>query len=473
MTERLATVPIEKIRIHPDNPRIGAAADDEMVESLRTLGLIDRLLLVPDPDNADDPEHGLLIDGHRRLDGCQRAGMTQVDVRFRDDLITQAQQIEVMAITGLQKKNLSPVEEARAYEQLQLIGYDEAAIAQSLGFSRARVKQRMRLTGLSQKAQHTVHLGQATLGDVEAFTEFADDPAALAQLEEHIGTDDYRMKVNQLRARRERIAKYAAIVTAFEEQGYKPVKSLLDNANLDAWQWRGTPLSIPEGHDGCLGYVDYGPDSYAEPRLMCEDPARHRESADVDPAAEAAAQAEREAQAAAHAQRQEALDAARAARRDWLFDHYVSLFPVKGNDKLIAAIRASLPSSETSWRLSAREVLTALEVDLPEDVPSRGEYALVAPALAEAATRTPAKVLRGFARLTASVTADQVDEEPSEFDEPEALAAQLAIWAWLSEAGYPMSTVDTELRDTAQQLLNAANETDEDTCDDEASEVKT
>lgn len=457
-TERVAS--ITSLRPHPANPRITAAADDALVESIRSLGLIDSLLVVPDPT---DPDAFLIVDGHRRFDGCQRAGLTEVPVRVRDDLVTEAQQVELMAVTGLQKENLSPVEEARAYEQLALLGMDEAAIATSTGFPKARVKQRLRLTGLPQKAQHTVHLGQATLGDVEAFTEFADDPTALAAPEETIGTDEYRLKVNQLRSRRARATRHAEIVAGFEEIGAKPVDPDSDTAGqrlLSDYRWLHSDLATAEGHDGCLGYIDYGIDSYAEPALVCTDLARHTPAEEVDPEAEAAAEAARQAEAAAYAEAQELRAAAAVARLDWLRDHYTALFPVKGNTRLVAALRATLPVSQ--WNLQPVEVLAALEVDVPAETPHRGTWGLVEPALTEAATRAPARLLRAFARLTAAVTADGIDDQPSEHDHREALAAQATIWGWLVEAGYPMTSIDTEIRDTVTALLAEKSEESED-----------
>lgn len=449
-TERV--VPITSLRPHPANPRIAASADDALVESIRSLGLIDSLLVVPNPT---DPEGFLIVDGHRRFDGCQRAGLSEVPVRVRDDLVTEAQHVELMAVTGLQKENLSPVEEARAYEQLALLGMDEAAIAKSTGFSKARVKQRLRLTGLPQKAQHTVHLGQATLGDVEAFTEFADDPTALAALEETIGTDEYRMKVNQLRARRTRAARHAEVVAGYEEIGAKLVDPDSDTAGqrlLSDYRWVGSEFAAAEGHDGCLGYIDYGIDSYAEPALVCTDLARHSPVAEeIDPAAEAAAEAARQAEAAAYAEAQELRAAAAAARLDWLRDHYTDLFTVKGNTRLVAAVRATLPVSQ--WNLQPVEVLAALEVDVPAETPHRGTWGLVEPALTEAASRAPALLLQAFARLTAAVTADGIDDQPSGHDDREALVAQAGIWDWLVQAGYPMTSVDTEIRNTVLTLL--------------------
>lgn len=457
MSERIITVPLAQVRVHPDNPRLAAVADEELVESIRVHGLIDPPLCAPDAAaDGENDETFVLLDGHRRFDGVQKAGLTDLTVRVRDDLVTTAQQVEVMAITGLQKELLSPVEEARAYEQLQLLGMDEAAIAKSTGYTKRRVHERLRLTGLTQQAQQAVHEGQASLIDVEAFHEFADDPTALAALEEDLGTDNYRYTVNKLRARRDRIAKNAALVAEFVAAGAKERPQGAPHIFLSTRTWRGTDLADPATHAaaGCLGYTNNGPDSYSEPQYVCLRQHSHdqHDEEETDPEAEAAAEAQRQAEAEARAEKQAASGAARAARLEWLSDHYVGLFPVKGNTKLIEVLRGTLPFSE--WgELTNRGMLGALEVEIPTDMPSYGGDEHVEAALNNVVDGAPAAVLRAFARLNAAMTADHIDDNPSQYDTARELRQQLALWDWMVAAGYPMSDVDTEIRDAVASLL--------------------
>ncbi len=195
---------------------------------------------------------------------------------------------------------------------------------------------------------------------------------------------------------------------------------------------------------------------------MCTDLARHALAAEeIDPEAEAAAEAERQAAQAAREERRERQDAARQARLEWLFDHYASLFALaKGNGStaLVAALRATLPESE--WNLDPTQILAALEAAHPDQAAAgRGErWALATAALAEASVRPPAGVLRAFARLVAAQAAGQVNESPTAYDDLDTLLAQGALWDWLTEAGYPLSSVDAEIRDTVNALLAEESE---------------
>jgi ParB/RepB/Spo0J family partition protein len=427
-------VPIGMIRPHPSNPRIHATADEPLVESIRKVGLIDALLCVPDPDESDGAGV-LVIDGHRRFDGCQKAGLQLVPCRVRDDLVTEAQQVEVMAITGLQKENLSPVEEAQAYEQLTLLGMDEAAIAASTGFSQRRVKARLRLTGLSTETRQRVHAGDATLTDVETMFEFADDPAATAELEEAIGTTNFQQRVHALRSRQQRLARRAELIEEYEAAGAVRAEQVAGGAGavvLAADEERTerrargmhmfpTELRSPAEHDGCLAYVV--PESeWHEPYLICVDNTRH--PAPATPVAPQPGESDWERRRAEREEREARFAAASAARRDWLAEHLSGLFPARGNKPLAALATVMLPL-----------------VDEDHDP-------------ADVHTASTTKVLAAFSGwLTGEVATSGLDRQAQWVGDADEALAVLAVWDWLTGAGYQLSDVDREQRTLMETRL--------------------
>lgn len=448
MSERLITLPLTAVHAHPDNPRIDAAADEELVDSIRTHGVIEPPLVAPDPALEDV---FVLLDGHRRYDGAQRAALAEMTFRVRDDLVTTAQQIEVMAITGLQKELLSPIEEARAYEQLVLLGMDEKQIAKSTGYTRARVKQRLRLNGLTKETQAAVHAGQATLVDVEAFHEFADDSTAIERLEEALGSSNFAYEVQQLRSRRSRIERYAEMVAGFEELGAVKADPQKDSTrSLSAWEWRNSELSEPEAHTHteCLGYLEYGPESYAEPRLVCLDATSHdapATGADDTSAEREAEQADWEAQQAQRAERAAQENAAAAARRAWLTEHFSALLPVKGHAPLARTLTGLLPAALSDARLvdllDEGSLLGVLGVERPEERSWEAQRAAAFDAALELTVTTPTRVLGVFAAFLGSWFADLLSQS---YIEDEELPTVLWAWDWLADSGYPMSDPDTE-----------------------------
>lgn len=446
------TALLEEIHDHPANPRIDAVADDEMVDSIRAVGVLDPVMVAPGPDGG-----WTLIDGHRRKDGALKAGLVDVPIHPRYDLVTEAQQIEAMVITGLQKALLTPVEEARGYEQLALLGMDEAAIAASTGFPVRRVKERMRLNALPDMVRAKLHDGDASLVDVAALDEFADDPTPLAELEEVLGTDNFQHTLHTLRGRRDRTVRRAATIAEFEAAGAVRAVSVpgtpgkvtgADAAEHSAHGMHSFPedLRDPAAHDGCLAVVvpDY---DFSDPYLVCIDRTRHPSAAPAAPPSPVTSDWEK--QRAARAERAALRDAAAATRLGWLREHFTGMFPVRGAGPLAAAVRAFLPLlvidrrdvPDPEMRLRGLDVVPA-DTSYPTVLAAQQTYA----ASLAAATNTTA--LAGLAGYLAALVAEQMDpvEEPQFMEDLAELQYALSLWDWAKAAGYSMSDVDKDLR---------------------------
>lgn len=451
-TMHTPTVALERIHDHPLNPRINAVADESMVESIRRQGVLDPVMLAPRPDGDFD-----LIDGHRRRNGAAQAGLTEIPAHVRDDLVTDAQKLEVMVITGLQKALLSPVEEAAAYEQLELAGIDAEAIAREVGISPARVRSRMKLNALSAEARERVHAGDASLVDVAELDEFADDPAALAELEEALGTPNFRQRLYQVRGQRERAARNAAMVAEFERAGAVLVHSVPGGAGSvyraddeDRTEHRArsidffpTDLRDPAAHERCLGYtVPLSDDLYSAPRLVCIDQSRHPAAAPTQSPVESDWEKQRAEREAARAQRA----AAARVRLDWLAEHFAAMFPARSHGDLVKAARAGLPL----LLIDGRDVPDSDTLTAALSLPAASSYAEqadnTASYAATLATAKPAAVLDGFARYLAALVGEQLDTDPINLED--AIEAQylLGVWDWLKSAGYQLSDVDVEIR---------------------------
>lgn len=450
-------VPLADIHVHPANPRRNAVADDAMVESIKQLDLLQPVTIAPAPDG----DGWTLIDGHRRLDGAECAGLPDVPVHVRADLVTEAQQIEAMAVTGLQHENLSPVEEAAAYEQLALLGMDAAAISEATGFSVARVKRRLDLNVLSEDAKNTLHAGDATLADVEALMEFADDPEISASLEEALGTANFAHTVQLARRRRERAERVATTIREWEAAGAVRVTMVPGAAGkvVVAGDERGEErrayglynfpeaLRDPAAHDGCLGW-EIGDYEWAEPRRLCFNPARHAEHTDTEADARRAhEESEWEARRAEREAKLEQARAAHATRIAWLVDHFTGMFPTKSHQPLAAAAKAVLPLLVVDDReaLDSTTLLTALGVTVDQQsyqaqIDAKAAYVVDLP------DRKPTAVLAVFAQYLAALVADQFQSEPGYLDEVNDVLQQLALWDWIKAAGYTLSDADRELR---------------------------
>lgn len=153
----LSSIEIERIKPHVSNIRRDLGDLSELAASIKGMGLLQPLTVAP---NGDDY---LVIAGHRRLAAAKEAGLDVVPCIIRTDLSTQKAQIEAMLVENLQRSDLTVMEEADAYAQLELLGVKEAAIAKATGRSKATVHQRLLLAGLPTKRRQEFETGKLSL----------------------------------------------------------------------------------------------------------------------------------------------------------------------------------------------------------------------------------------------------------------------------------------------------------------------
>lgn len=104
-----------------------------------------------------------MIAGERRWRAAQEAGLGQVPVITR--VATDLEVLEISLIENLQRADLNPIEEARAYARLaDEFGMRQEDIAQKVGRSRAAIANSMRLLDLHQQVQAWLIQGLVSVG---------------------------------------------------------------------------------------------------------------------------------------------------------------------------------------------------------------------------------------------------------------------------------------------------------------------
>jgi ParB/RepB/Spo0J family partition protein len=139
---------------NPDQPRkvFPRESLEELALSIKEQGLIEPLVVVA------KGEKFMLIAGERRWRACQMAGLTAAPVRI---LEADDRQIAEMALVeNIQRQDLTPLEEARAFKEMLDHGYTKEELAQKLGFKQVwRVDERLSLLNLSPKFQDALIFG--------------------------------------------------------------------------------------------------------------------------------------------------------------------------------------------------------------------------------------------------------------------------------------------------------------------------
>lgn len=462
----LAHVPLAQIHTHPSNPRFDAVADSDMVASVEAQGILTPVTLAP----ALDGDGYVLIGGHRRLDAATKAGLTQLPAIIRDDLVMEAQQVEAMLVENLHRVDLTPVEEAQAYEQLTLFGMDVAAIAEATGRSASTVKSRLKLNGLPDGAKAKVHAGDATLLDAEALLEFTDSPEVLAELEASFGSDNFAWRVRHARDNAARAARNAKELEELLAAGaVRVAKEYWENNSRTGKQWplhafTERDLQEREGHPGCLGVVVMEESQFNPHTLVCTNPAGHpvddtAPAAGTSPASYVENDLGREERLAAAAAR----EAAEKVRVEWLTDHYAAAFPAPAKAKpLVAALRAALPPIlmlNTDELLPWRNLGPVLGIDDPA-ISWHDRTRQVTELATELTVATADTVLRTLSAVVAVLTNEALTTDWT--DDVVLADRQVDLWEWLTAAGYTLSDADKEVAATVTGTRDRlAGDTDE------------
>lgn len=171
----LRQIPVELLVANPNNPRRVFVDDDieTLSQSLRDKGLLQPILVRP------RGKHFEIVAGERRWRAAQRAGIHTVPALIRD--LDDRESLEIAIIENVQRADLNPLEEARAYKMLMdQYGYTQQQLADSIGKSRSHIANTMRLLQLPQSVLTHIERGTLSAGHARAIVA-TDNPKDLAE----------------------------------------------------------------------------------------------------------------------------------------------------------------------------------------------------------------------------------------------------------------------------------------------------
>jgi ParB family chromosome partitioning protein len=174
-TRSLRHMPIELLRASPNNPRKHFADTEleELANSIRDKGLLQPIVVRPLA--SGDYE---IVAGERRWRAAQRAEVHDVPVLIRD--LSDGEALEIALIENIQRTDLNPLEEARAYGLLlEQFSYTQQQLAESIGKSRSHIANTLRLLNLPESVQNQIELGNLTAGHARALVA-TESPSELA-----------------------------------------------------------------------------------------------------------------------------------------------------------------------------------------------------------------------------------------------------------------------------------------------------
>lgn len=170
--------PIELLMPNPDQPRRLFVDGDleELAASIREKGILQPILVRAAPGR---PGRFQIIAGERRWRAAQRAALHTVPVIIKE--MDDIEALEIGIIENVQRSDLNPIEESRAYRVLiERFGRTQDALAQVVGKSRSHIANVLRLINLPDVVQDHVMHGLLSAGHARALVT-AHRPIELAQ----------------------------------------------------------------------------------------------------------------------------------------------------------------------------------------------------------------------------------------------------------------------------------------------------
>lgn len=168
-------IPVDSIDPNPyqTRRRINETALEELAESIRASGVVQPVVLRPAANGRFQ-----LVAGERRWHASKRAGKATIPAVVRQ--ISNEQAMEITIIENLQREDLNPVEQARAFERLSReFGLTQEQIAVRTGKDRASIANFIRLLKLPEEVQNALEAGALSFGHGKVLL-------ALAGYPEHI-----------------------------------------------------------------------------------------------------------------------------------------------------------------------------------------------------------------------------------------------------------------------------------------------
>src|SRR5271165_3370867 len=174
--ENIHQLAVEMIDRNPYQTRthLDEGALQELADSIKVTGVLQPITVRAVPGGRYQ-----LIAGERRWVASQRAGKATVPSIVRQ--VSNEQAMEMTIIENLQREDLNPVEQARAFDRLgREFGLTQEQMAQRTGKERSSVANYLRLLRLPEPVQNLVETNQITFGHAKALMGLDSEEAMLS-----------------------------------------------------------------------------------------------------------------------------------------------------------------------------------------------------------------------------------------------------------------------------------------------------
>ncbi|MEM1053249.1 MAG: ParB/RepB/Spo0J family partition protein [Pseudomonadota bacterium] len=258
----LKSLPTASIEPLPGNPRkhFDDAALEELAASIASRGVIQPIIVRPTSKGRYQ-----LVAGERRWRAAQKARLHQIPALVRE--LSDREVMALALIENLQREDLNPIEEARAYQRLaEDEGMTQAEIARMVEKSRSHVANMQRLLGLPDAVLDLVEAGKLSMGHARALVGHENATALASEAVRN------SLSVREIEMLTRRVTKR---VRGGDDEGSLPSGSGGDNADIAAVQrhleeFLGLTVRIKADSDPRSGSITIKYGSLDQLDLVCQ-----------------------------------------------------------------------------------------------------------------------------------------------------------------------------------------------------------
>lgn len=237
-TEEIEDLPLAEVRPNPYQPRKNFDEKKlaELAESIKENGVLQPIIVRRSVGGYE------IIAGERRCRASELAGQATIPAIIRQ--FDESQMMEVAILENLQREDLTPLEEAQAYEMLQKnLGLTQEEVSKKMGKSRPYITNYLRLLTLPQKTKGLLQRGELSMGQARTLLGLKDKDR-IDELAKRVVKEGMPVR------------KVEALVAKMNERGQKQKKK---NAGKSAFVRAsesqlaakfGSPVSITENKTG-------------------------------------------------------------------------------------------------------------------------------------------------------------------------------------------------------------------------------
>jgi ParB family chromosome partitioning protein len=157
--DEINEIPLDKIKPNPLQPRNEFKMEklEELADTIREYGIIQPIIVQKEKDDY------ILVAGERRFRAAKIAGLKTIPAIIKE--YEKRQLMEITLVENLQREDLNPIEEAKAYKRLvEEFALSQEEIGKKLGRSRSAITNSIRLLSLCDEVKNLLIEGGLTVG---------------------------------------------------------------------------------------------------------------------------------------------------------------------------------------------------------------------------------------------------------------------------------------------------------------------